>query len=308
MEIFRADRIFLMIITHKTKMGKMVLADSRDYLNTLPGGGVDLVMTSPPFALVVAKEYGNPAQEDYLDWFRPFASELRRVLAETGSLVIDVGGSWRPGLPVRSLWHLELPAMLVREFGFHLAQEFYWFNPCTVPGPVQWTNVQRMRVKSAVNCVWWLSRSPRPKADNRRVLTPYGAKMRADIARGTRKAQKSPSGHSVGSSFCRDNGGAIPPNLLQLPGREANRDYLARCRGAGLPTHPARFPAGLPEFFIKFLTDPGDLVLDPFAGSCVTGEVAEKLGRKWICVERVEQYLQGARFRFGPLDRGGEAA
>jgi site-specific DNA-methyltransferase (cytosine-N4-specific) len=165
-----------------------------------------------------------------------------------------------------------------------------------------------MRVKSAVNCVWWLSKSPRPKADNRRVLTPYGAKMRADISRGARKAQKSPSGHSVGPSFCRDNGGAIPPNLLQLAGREANREYLTRCRDAGLSPHPARFPIGLPEFFIKFLTDPGDLVLDPFAGSCVTGEAAEKLGRKWICIERVADYLAGARFRFQPPECGGEAA
>jgi len=286
----------------------MVLADSEAYLKTMPAGGVDLVMTSPPFALVIAKAYGNPEQEEYLCWFKPFAREIQRVLKDTGSLVVDVGGAWRRGAPVRSLYHLELPLMLTRELGFHLAQEFYWFNPCTVPGPVQWVNVRRARVKSAVNCVWWLSKTPWPKADNRRVLTPYGAKMRQAIARGTRKAHRSPSGHSVGPSFTRDNGGAIPPNLIRLPGGEGKSPYLSRCREVGIAPHPARFPAGLPEFFIKFLTEPGDLVLDPFAGSCVTGRVAEDLGRRWVCVERVPEYLAGARLRFEPDTRGGSEA
>jgi site-specific DNA-methyltransferase (cytosine-N4-specific) len=284
--------------TFHTQLGSMVLADSREYLQTLPPGSVDLVMTSPPFALVIAKAYGNPDQDAYLAWFRPFACEIRRVLKESGSLVMDVGGAWRRGKPVRSLYHLELPLMLTRELGFHLAQEFYWFNPCTVPGPAQWVNIRRERVKCAVNCVWWLSKTPWPKADNRRVLTPYGGKMRASIARGTRKARKSPSGHTVGPSFCRDNGGAIPSNLLHLPGNEAGSDYLKRCRAVGIEPHPARFPARLPEFFIKFLTDPGDLIVDPFAGSCVTGRVAEDLGRRWICVERVSEYLAGAKMRF----------
>lgn len=284
--------------TFRTRFGRMVLADSRAYLKSLPSGGVDLAVTSPPFALVVSKAYGNPDQGEYLDWFKPFAREIHRALKDTGSLVVDVGGAWRRGRPVRSLYHLELPLMLTRDLGFHLAQEFYWYNPCTVPGPAQWVNIRRARVKSAVNCVWWLSKTPWPKADNRRVLAPYGGKMRASIARGARKAYRSPSGHKVGPSFCRDNGGAIPSNLISLPGNEAGSDYLKRCRAAGIEPHPARFPPGLPEFFIKFLTEPGDLVLDPFAGSCVTGRVAEDLGRRWLCVERVQTYLDGARLRF----------
>jgi len=62
--------------------------------------------------------------------------------------------------------------------------------------------------------------------------------------------------------------------------------------------HPARFPHGLPEFFIKFLTDPGDLVIDPFAGSNITGEVAERLQRRWLAFEIVEEYLEASKFRF----------
>jgi site-specific DNA-methyltransferase (cytosine-N4-specific) len=269
---------------------------------------VDLILTSPPFPLVVPKAYGNPSQEEYLDWFAPFALEMRRLLKDSGSLVFEAGGAWKERRPVRSLVNFELPLMLCKTFGFHLAQEFFWFNPCTPPGPVHWVNRLRLRVKSAVSPVWWLSKTEKPKADNRRVLRPYGPQMLRTIALGERKPGRSPSGHSVGQSFTRDNGGAIPPNLLAFPGRERDRNYLSRCREAGLTPHPARFPAELPEFFINFLTEPGDTVLDPFAGSCVTGRAAEDLKRRWICVERIEEYLAGARFRFEPPEREDEAA
>lgn len=99
----------------------------------------------------------------------------------------------------------------------------------------------------------------------------------------------------------KDDGGAIPSNLLQISNTESNSRYQKLCREAGLPIHPARFPAALPEFFVKFLTDEEDLVFDPFAGSNVTGEVCERLRRRWISVELREEYLAGSRFRFGNL-------
>ena len=72
-----------------------------------------------------------------------------------------------------------------------------------------------------------------------------------------------PSGHVLGkSSWEKNNGGAIPPNLLQISNSESNSQYLRYCKACGVKGHPARFPAGIPEFFIKFLTDKGDLVID----------------------------------------------
>ena len=62
--------------------------------------------------------------------------------------------------------------------------------------------------------------------------------------------------------------------------------------------HPARFGPFIPEFFIKFLTDENDLVVDPFAGSCTTGSVAEQLNRKWLCIDNEVEYLKGAKGRF----------
>lgn len=282
---------------HKTEYGQIFLGDSLDVMEGMKPGSVDLVMTSPPFGLVRKKEYGNAESHEYLDWFRPFAGQFRRILKENGSLVIDIGGAWLPGQPTRSLYHFKLLMMLCEEYGFHLAQEFYWWNPSKLPSPAEWVNIRRIRVKDAVNTVWWLSRSPWPRASNRRVLQPYSPSMKDLLEKGYR-AKKRPSGHDISGNFAVDNGAAIPPNLIAIPNTESNSFYLRYCQAKGIKSHPARFPAALPEYFIRMVTDPGDMVYDPFGGSCVTGEVAERLKRKWVCSEMIEDYLQGALGRF----------
>lgn len=187
--------------------------------------------------------------------------------------------------------------MLCEEFKFHLAQEFYWWNPSKLPTPAEWVNIRRVRVKDAINTIWWLSKSEWPKASNRRVLQPYSPSMLELLAKGY-KAKLRPSGHDISEKFAINNGAAIPPNLIAMPNTESNSAYMRYCQQRKIKAHPARFPADLPEYFIRMLTDPGDRVFDPFAGSCVTGEVAERLKRKWICAELVEEYLKGAVGRF----------
>jgi site-specific DNA-methyltransferase (cytosine-N4-specific) len=189
--------------------------------------------------------------------------------------------------------------MLVEEYGFHLCQEHYRWNPAKLPSPAEWVNVRRVRVKDAVNTIWWLSKTPFPKANNRRVLAPYSKSMQ-DLLRNGYVAKLRPSGHDISEKFAKDNGGSVPPNLLAVANTESTSRYQEYCRDNNIPIHPARFPAQLPEYFIRFLTDPGDLVVDPFAGSCVTGAVAETLGRKWVCCEMSEEYLNGALARFDP--------
>ncbi len=283
---------------HETSLGQVYLGDSLDVMARHLGDAcVNLVMTSPPFGLVRKKSYGNADADEYLDWFRPFAEQFRRVLRDDGSLVIDIGGAWVPGRPTRSLYNFKLLIMLCEEYGFHLAQDFYWWNPSKLPTPAEWVNVRRVRVKDAVNTVWWLSPSPWPKASNRRVLQPYSDSMRELLRKGYR-AMRRPSGHDISGNFARDNRAAIPPNLIAIAHTESNSYYLRHCRKRGIEPHPARFPSALPEYFIRMLTDLGDLVVDPFAGSCVTGEVCERLGRRWLCSEIVEAYLEGAMARF----------
>ena len=283
----------------RTELGAALHGDALCHLHHAPPSSVDLVMTSPPFGLVRKKSYGNEDAHRYCDWFRPFAAGFRRVLKDDGSLVIDIGGAWKPGTPTRSLYHFELLLMLCEEYGFHLCQEHYWWNPAKLPTPAEWVNIRRVRVKDAVNCVWWLSPTPWPKASNRRVLAPYSDAMR-DLLKHGYQPKRRPSGHQISTHFAKDNGGAVPPNLLAVANTESNGRYQDYCRARDLPVHPARFPEQLPEYFIRMLTAPGDLVLDPFAGSCVTGAVAEQLGRRWTCCEMDADYLEGAKGRFEP--------
>lgn len=282
---------------HKTKRGQIVLADSLAYLAELKAQSVDLIVTSPPFGLVRKKDYGNVESHEYVDWFEPFGREFKRILKRSGSLVIDIGGAWIPGQPTRSLYHFELAIMLCREVGFHLAQEFFWWNPSKLPSPAEWVTVRRIRVKDAVNVVWWFSVTPWPKASNKRVLAPYSDAMKGLLKNGYR-AKLRPSGHDISDKFSRDNGAAIPPNLIAIPNTESNSYYLRYCEKHRIKPHPARFPASLPEFFVRMLTNEGDTVIDPFGGSCVTGEVCERLRRRWICIEMREDYLRGALGRF----------
>ena len=280
---------------YTTRWGKAYHADALSVLRRLPGESVSLVFTSPPFALRRQKAYGNVGAGEYVDWFWPFAQEIHRVLRTDGSFVFDLGGAWNPGRGTRSLYQYELILRLAQIF--HLAQEFYWYNPSKLPTPAEWVTIRRTRVKDAVTTLWWLCKTESPEADNRRVLKPYSPSMRRLLKDGYKVARR-PSQHDISPHFRRDNGGAIPPNLLSIPNTRSSDDYFRRCRAAGLPIHPARFPPGLADFFIRFLTLPGQLVVDPFAGSNVTGQEAESLGRRWISVEINADYVAGSRFRF----------
>jgi site-specific DNA-methyltransferase (cytosine-N4-specific) len=264
---------------------------------------VDLIVTSPPFALQRPKEYGNESQATYVSWFMPFADRFWKALKPGGSLVIDLGGAWEAGKPVKSLYAFELLIALCRRprSPFVLAQDFYWYNPARLPSPAQWVTVDRVRAKDAVNYVWWLGKGPNPKADNRNVLNEYTAAMKKLIETGTYNRGRRPSGHVVKEGFVADRGGAIPPNLLAFSNTGNDREYLASCKARGLRPHPARFPPSLPEFFIEFLTDPNDVVLDPFAGSNVTGQVAEEHQRRWIAIDIDSDYLSGSSARFEAL-------
>jgi len=283
-----------------SRYGRAYQGDALDLLGCLPDDSIDLVLTSPPFALQRKKEYGNREQDEYVEWLLRFTMEAKRVLKDTGSFVLDLGGAYRKGRPVRSLYNYRVLIKLCDKQGWNLAEEFFWFNPAKLPSPIEWVNKRKIRVKDAVNTVWWLSKSDFPKADVSRVLVPYSGRMK-QLLRNSQKyysPKKRPSGHDISEHFANDRGGAIPPNLLEIPNTESNSQYLRCCKMVGVKGHPARFPQKLPEFFIKFLTDVSDTVLDIFAGSNTTGAASEKLGRHWIAFELEREYLATSAFRF----------
>lgn len=289
---------------YRTALGAAYLGDSLNLLASLPDESIDLVLTSPPFALQREKEYGNKAQVEYVDWLEQFARLVKAKLALTGSFVLDLGGAYEKGVPVRSLYNFRVLLRFCDELGFHLAEDFYWFNSSKLPSPIEWVNKRKLRVKDSINTVWWFSKTEWPKANVSNVLAEYSDRMKKLLKdpEGFYTPKKRPSGHDICIGFAKDNGGAIPSNLLQIPNTESNGIYLDACKVVGISQHPARFPVKLPQFFIKFLTDPGDVVLDIFAGSNTTGQVSESEGRKWLAFEQRLDYLAASAFRFFDKD------
>lgn len=302
---------------YSTDYGEAWLGDARRLLKLIPEQSVDLIVTSPPYALLEKKHYGNEVAEKYIQWFRPFAREFYRVLKDDGSFVLNISGFWNEGSPTKSLYQYKLLLDLcephsksIKRPKFHLAQEFYWFNPAKMPNPVQWVNVERIRVKEAVEYIWWFCKTDRPKANNKNVLAVYSDSMKKLIKRGTYNYGLRPSGWNVGKSWNSDNGGAIPPNFLPVEladqalnvliesNTSSNDIFRRRCREAGESMHPACFPAYIPAFFIKLLTNEDDIIVDPFAGSNTTGKVAEEMKRRWLSVESCEQYLRASKLRW----------
>jgi site-specific DNA-methyltransferase (cytosine-N4-specific) len=279
-------------------------------LAKIPDASVNLVFTSPPYALHFKKEYGNVDKAEYVKWFLEFAKQIWRVLKDDGSFVLNVGGSYNAGTPTRSLYHFKLLIELVEKLKFHLAQECFWYNPAKMPAPAEWVTVRRVRVKDSVEYVWWFSKTPWPKANNRNVLKPYSKDMLRLHERGLRETIR-PSGHVINASFGKASaGGAIPANvieealaedMLRFGNNASNDGFTKRCKDLGIKIHPARFPASLPEFFIKLLTDEDDIVVDPFAGSNTMGVVAEDLGRRWLAMDLSREYLEASKVRFDDL-------
>ncbi len=293
---------------YHTPKGQAYVGDALQLLAELPDNSIDLVLTSPPFALQRQKSYGNVEETAYVTWIKPFGQEVFRVLKESGSFVLDLGGAYRSGMPSRSLYNFRVLLAFCDDIGFHLAEDFYWFNPAKLPSPIEWVNKRKIRAKDAVNTVWWFSKSEFPKADVRKVLAPYSERMKKLIEdpEAFYKPQKRPSGHDISASFGKDNGGAIPSNLLSIPNTDSNSSYLRLCKEFGLERHPARFPAELPAFFIKMLTEENDVVLDIFGGSNTTGFAAEALNRQWLTFELNRDYLVTSVFRFLERYDGGE--
>jgi site-specific DNA-methyltransferase (cytosine-N4-specific) len=277
-------------------------------------GAVQLLFTSPPFPLQRKKKYGNLEGDAFAKWLAGFAARFAEYLTPDGSIVIELGNGWNPGTPTMSTTSLKALLAFQEAVGLHLCQEFICYNPARLPTPAEWVTVRRVRVKDSFTRVWWMSPTPHPKADNRRVLTDYSESMKKLLKRGTYNGGKRPSQHHISpTSFLTNNGGAIPPNVLVPPESDVPFDPLAvlpiantasgnqyyrTCRERDIAAHPAVMPEALVAFFVQFLTDPDDLILDPFAGSNTTGAVAEKFDRRWLGIEADLAYAEASRVRF----------
>lgn len=281
----------------------MIHSTVEEFLTSTRGkrlaGRVQLIFTSPPFPLRRKKRYGNKEGQEYVDWLKQLAKPMSELLTPTGSMVIEIGNAWNPGEPTMSVLGLKALLDFLETGELHLCQQFICENPSRLPGPAEWVNRKRIRVKDSFTHVWWLSPTARPSANNRRVLKPYSASMRRLLKTQHYNAGVRPSEHRIGkTSFLTRHKGAIPSNVLRFSNTRSADQYLDYCKKHGLASHPARMPRGLAEFFIRFLTKERDLVFDPFAGSNTTGAVAESNKRRWVSVEARREYAKGSKGRF----------
>lgn len=310
-------------LLYQTRYGRLLIGDSialtRSYLQRYYKNKFSLIVTSPPFPLNNKKRYGNLQGQDYYQWFTELAPLFSDLLTDDGSLVIELGNAWEPGRPVQSLLHLECLFGLVKNpnADLRLIQEFICYNPSKLPSPAPWVTIKRIRVVDSYTHVWWIAKTDYPKADNSRVLRPYSEKMKRLLKTKSFNAGSRPSEHGISpTAFLKDNDGSIAHNLFELESIDPNRTarlpgnvlsfsntvsndyYFNRCRKEKIKPHPARMHGGLVNFFTEFLTDPNDLILDPFAGSNTTGYCAERLRRRWIAIEANADYAYDSIIRF----------
>lgn len=288
---------------HSTRRGRIYCCKAEEFFLSSQAkryvGKVQLIFTSPPFPLNTKKAYGNLLGDQYTDWLAKFAPLFKHMLTPNGSIVLEMGNAWEPGQPIMSTLALEGLLKFLKAGDLKLAQQFICYNPARLPSPAQWVNVERIRLKDSYTHLWWMAANERPYADNRNVLRPYSPSMLKLLKDGKYNSGKRPSQHNIGKkSFLTNNHGAIPSNVLSFSNTGNGDPYQRYCRKHNLELHPARMNIGLPEFFIKLLSKPGDLIFDPFAGSNTTGAAAEKLKRRWIAVEAREDYVHGSVGRF----------
>ena len=304
---------------YQTEYGRYYIGKCEEVIKNLDlKGKVQLILTSPPFPLNNKKKYGNFSGEEYLTWFRELAPIFSEVLTPNGSIVIEMGNAWEPNRPIQSL--LTLNSLLAfannEKANLRLCQEFICYNPARLPSPAQWVTINRIRAIDSFTHVWWMSNSDFPKADNRKILRPYSKSMQKLLQTQKFNSGKRPSEHVISAKgFLTDNNGSISHNVLELEAMDdteirlpysmlrisntkSNDAFTKACKDNGIVPHPARMPMELASFFIDFLTDEGDIVLDPFGGSNTTGFCAQKAKRNWISIDADPSYGEQSKLRF----------
>ncbi|MCI5740636.1 MAG: site-specific DNA-methyltransferase [Lachnospiraceae bacterium] len=293
---------------YSTTFGKCITGDSIDVLNTLEDNSINLIVTSPPFSNQRKKKYANfdeVPQSEYVEWLLQFARSAYNKLAPDGSLVIDIRSAYEKGKAVESIYPYEFLIRMVKDLNYKFCQNVYWNNTSALPLPIQYVNIEKIRLKNSLNMNMWFTKADdgRCKANNKNVLVPYSSRMQSlidkpeNFIKGDQVTR--PSGNVLTTkSWQKDNGGAIPSNLLSYPNSASNDSYLRYCKALNIKAHPARYPYKLIEFWVKFLTEEGDLVVDIFGGSNTTGKVAEDLCRRWMSIDISPEYVASSIFRF----------
>ena len=263
---------------------------------------VFLALTSPPYPLRQPRAYGNPPIEEYIDFLCGAIEPIARNLVPGANVVLSLGDVFEPHSPAKSTYIEELTIALRRRLGLHLMNRIVWQSN-KPPGPVQWASLQRMQLNEGYEfCLWFCNDPVRCIADNRRILEPHTEQHAALQQRGgeTRRSVNGDGAHRIRpGSYGQPTPGRIARNIFAVSNNCASqRAYKRRARELGLAAHGATMPLALARKLVRFLSDVGQLVADPFAGSMTTPLACEMEDRPWIATETVYDYVRGGAERF----------
>lgn len=262
-----------------------------------------LALTSPPYPLRTPRAYGNPPIEDYIDFICKIVEPIVKNLVTGGNIALSLSNDiFESKSPARSLYLEKLTIALCERLGLHLMDRLIWQSN-KPPGPLQWASKERMQLNSGYEQVLWFCNEPNKCiADNRRVLEPHTKSHKKLIATG---GEKRTSVNGDGAYRLREGSysnlteGRIPRNVLSISNNCASqRAYKKVARSMGLEAHGATMPLALARKLVRFLSDVGQLVVDPCGGSMTTPLACELEGRRWASTELSFDYLRGGAERF----------
>lgn len=290
-----------LLIAFSTDLGIAIWAHWEDVLDRLDTT-INLVVTSPPYLLANPRAYGGIKDEmQYVDFITRAVAPVVKNLAPGGSICLNLGNNcFEPKLPSRRLYQQRLVLALCDRLHLHLMDTLIWFNTSAPPAPIQWASRTRQQLIGSYESVLWFTNDPlKCGSDNRRVLEPHSARHQALIDKGgeQRKAIFSDGAYRLRpGSFGNKTEGKIPRNVWPIGHRD--RDAIAcnaYAKAHGYQAHGAPMPLALADRLVRFLSAPGELVLDMFAGRLTTAKAAEDTGRRWIAVERIADHIEVAR-------------
>lgn len=276
-----------------------------DVLKEIDDNSIDFILTSPPYAdqrdYVIENTSSAPSK--YIDWFKPMAKEIYRVLKDNGSFVLNISDKVVNG--AQQIFVFELVVFLCNDLHFHLVRDYIWYNPATPPNI--YSTGKYGRTKKSHEYCFWFSKSDTWTFNMDPIRKPYSKDMQKFLegkGKGGRAENMRPSTHNFNCCVkWKDNGGSDPGSVISIGNTSSNDLFFKLCKERGV-SHPARFPEKLAEFFILSGTNEGDIVLDPFAGSGTSCLVAQKNNRRWIGIDANNDYCELATLR---IEREGNA-
>jgi site-specific DNA-methyltransferase (adenine-specific) len=262
-------------------INQILLGDCEQVLKDLPDNSVDLIFTSPPYADQRKKTYGGVSPDEYVGWFLPKAGQFLRILKPTGTFILNIKERVVDG--ERHTYVIEL-ILEMRKQGWLWTEEFMWHKKNSYPG--KWPNRFRDNWERLIQ----FNKTRKFHMYQEAVMVPVGGWARerlASLSETDRTRDESKVGSGFGKKVSNWLGREMvyPTNVIHLATECSNRN------------HSAAFPVELPTWFIKLFTQPGDTVLDPFAGSGTTALAAMQLGRSYIGIDNNPEYVELARNR-----------